>query len=109
MTRYARILDSGPQAIFDKHIAVANAACFHFHADLSGAWLGNIAFDQFPISVRFSDLRCLGFHKMLKCYHPPQGCEIGRWTEKTLLLKEENSMRSLVARISSTSKLIRSR
>jgi hypothetical protein len=62
MTRHTRILNSGPQALFHKHIAVANAAGFHFHADLSGAWLRNVTFHQFPISARFADLRRLHFH-----------------------------------------------
>ena len=34
MTRHAWILQSGPETFFDKHVAVANAARFHFHANL---------------------------------------------------------------------------
>lgn len=44
VTRYTWIPKSGPETVFYEHIAVANAACFHFHADLRGAWLRDAAF-----------------------------------------------------------------
>ena len=67
MTGHTRILKSGPQTFFNENVAVTNAARFYFHADLSGVWLWNVAFDEFKVSTRFTDLRCLHFraHKML--------------------------------------------
>src|SRR5437867_2800416 len=67
MTGHTRILKSGPQTFFDEHIAVANAACLHFHANLPSARLRDVAFHQFPISARLANLCCLHFraHKML--------------------------------------------
>ncbi len=44
MSGNARILESRPQTLFDEHIAVANAACLDFHANLPAAWLRDIAF-----------------------------------------------------------------
>ena len=61
MTRHARILKPGPQTLFDEHIAVANAARLHFHANLAGARLRDIAFHQFKISTGFADLRRFHF------------------------------------------------
>jgi hypothetical protein len=49
-------LKPGPKAVLDEHIAVANAARFHFDADLSGARLRDFAFHQLPIAARFADL-----------------------------------------------------
>src|SRR5207245_4559966 len=67
MTRHTRILKSGPETIFDEHIAVANAARLYFHANFPGARLRDVAFHQFPISAGFADVRRLHFHghKML--------------------------------------------
>src|SRR5712691_8785157 len=62
MTRHPRILKPGPETLFDEHIAVANAARLHFHANLPSAWLRDFAFHQFPISTGFADLRRLHFH-----------------------------------------------
>jgi hypothetical protein len=44
LTRYTWIPKSGPETVFYKHIAVANAAGFHFHTDLRGAWFRDAAF-----------------------------------------------------------------
>ena len=62
MTRHARILKSWPQTFLDEHIAVANAACFHFHAHLPGGRFRDVAFHQFKISTGFADLRRFHFH-----------------------------------------------
>ena len=62
MTRHTRILEPGPQTLFDEHIAVANAARLHFHANLPGARLRNVALHQFPVSARFADLRRFHSH-----------------------------------------------
>ena len=66
MPRHTRILKPGPQTLFDEHIAVANAACLDFHANLPSARLRDVAFHQFPICTGFADLRRLHFriHKM---------------------------------------------
>jgi hypothetical protein len=66
MTRHTGILKPGPKTLLDDEIAVANAARLHFHADLSRAWLRDVAFHQFPISTGFADLRRLHFriHKI---------------------------------------------
>src|SRR5438270_743837 len=50
------ILKSRPQTVFDQDIAVADATRVHFHADLSSARLGNVAFDQLKIPAGFADL-----------------------------------------------------
>jgi hypothetical protein len=66
MTRHTRILNSGPQTLFNEHVAVANAARLHFHADLAGARLRDVAFHQFKIPAGFADLGRLHFriHKI---------------------------------------------
>src|SRR5207244_2344055 len=46
-----------PQTFFDKHIAVANAACLDFHANPPAARLRDVAFHQFKISTGFANLR----------------------------------------------------
>jgi hypothetical protein len=56
MTRHTRILEPGPQTLFDEHIAVANAARLHFHANLPSAGLRDFAFNYFKRSIRASDL-----------------------------------------------------
>src|SRR5436190_2147338 len=50
------ILKSRPQTVFDEDIAVADATRVHFHANLSGARLGNVAFNQLKIPTGFTDL-----------------------------------------------------
>ena len=65
VTRHARKLKPRPDTLLNEHIAVANATRLHFHANLPGAWLRNIAFHQFPIPARFTDLRRLHFHNVL--------------------------------------------
>src|SRR5438105_2093130 len=65
MTRYPGILESGPNAVLNEHIAMANAARLHFHANLPGTWLRDIAFHQFKIAARFTNLRRLHFHGAL--------------------------------------------
>src|SRR5262245_47153319 len=59
MTRHPRILEPRPHPFFYEHVAVANAARFDFHSNLSGAWLWIGAFHQFQIAARFADLRRL--------------------------------------------------
>ena len=61
MTRHSWILQTGPKSLFDEHVAVANPARLHFHANLAGARLGNLAFHQFPSATRFADLRRFHF------------------------------------------------
>jgi hypothetical protein len=46
MTRHAGILKPGPQAFFDKRIAMANAASLNFHAHLPSFRLNDIALYQ---------------------------------------------------------------
>ena len=57
MPWHTGILQPGPETFFDKHVAVANAACFDFHAHLPGAGLRDIALYQFPVSTGLADLR----------------------------------------------------
>jgi hypothetical protein len=45
VTRHTWILKSRPEPVFNEHIAVADAACFHFHPDLPGARFREVAFD----------------------------------------------------------------
>src|SRR5262245_5388992 len=59
MTWYTWIRKPRPETVFDKHVAVANAARFYLHAHLPSARLRNNTLDQFPISTRFADLRRL--------------------------------------------------
>ena len=59
MARHTGILNPGPETFFDEHVAVANAARLHLHANLSRARLRDVAFYQFPISAWFADLRRL--------------------------------------------------
>jgi hypothetical protein len=54
-----RVFDARPKPFFDEHVAVTNAACFDFYPNFSGTWLRNVAFNQFKISARLSDLHCL--------------------------------------------------
>ena len=65
VTRHPRKLKLRPDTFFDEHIGMANAARFDFHANLSGAWLRDLAFHQFKIPARFTDLRRLHFHNVL--------------------------------------------
>src|SRR5207244_5274580 len=60
MTWHAWILKPWPEAVFDEHVAVANAACLDFHAHLAGSRFGNIALHQFPIATCLAYL--CGFH-----------------------------------------------
>jgi len=48
MARYAWILKSWLNSIFDKHIAVADAASFNLHAHLAIAGLRSLTFNYFP-------------------------------------------------------------
>jgi hypothetical protein len=52
----AWVLEPRPQTVFDQDIAMANAARVHFHTNLPGARLGNVAFNQLKISTGFTDL-----------------------------------------------------
>ena len=52
----ARIDDPGEQALLGNHVAVTEAAGFHFHADSSGTWIGDGTFDNFDGAVGRSDL-----------------------------------------------------
>src|SRR5207253_1864056 len=56
MTRHTRILEPGPQTLFDEHIAVANAARLHFHTNLPSAGLRDFAISNFKWSIRTSNL-----------------------------------------------------
>jgi hypothetical protein len=62
VTRHTWILKPGQQSVLNQDVAVANAARLHFHAHLTGAWLRDIAFYQFPISTGLTDLCRLHFH-----------------------------------------------
>jgi hypothetical protein len=53
MTRHTRITKPGPQTLFDGHIAVANAARLHFHANLPSIRLRDVAFHQLLICAAF--------------------------------------------------------
>src|SRR5213078_3262819 len=67
MTRHARILKPGPDAVLDERIAVTNAACFNFDANLPDARLRDVAFYQFPITTGLAYLCC--FHCAHHCSH----------------------------------------
>jgi hypothetical protein len=54
MTRHTWIRKPRPETFFYKHVAVANAARFDFHAHLPSARLRNHTLDQFPLSTRFT-------------------------------------------------------
>src|SRR2546423_10257486 len=56
MARHTWILNPGPQSVFDQDVAVATAARFHFHSNLSRARLRDIALHQFKIAAGFADL-----------------------------------------------------
>src|SRR5947199_375215 len=66
LTGHTRILKSGPQTFFNENVAVANAARFYFHANLPSTRLRDVAFDQFKVFTRFTDLCCLHF-VLIKC------------------------------------------
>src|SRR6185436_6738299 len=66
MARHTWILKARPQAVFYEHIAMANAARLNLYPHLSGAWLWDFAFHQFPVSACFADLRRL--HFTLPCF-----------------------------------------
>jgi hypothetical protein len=51
MTWHTWILKPGPKPFFNKSIAVANATCLNFNADLSSAWFRDVALHQFPLST----------------------------------------------------------
>lgn len=57
---YAWVFESSPKAFFDKRVAVTDAACLYFDADLPIAGLRDVAFHDIPISSCFVDLR--SFH-----------------------------------------------
>jgi hypothetical protein len=59
MTWHTWIRKPRPETFFDKHVAVANAARFYFHAHLPSARLRKNTLDQFLISTRLTDLRRL--------------------------------------------------
>jgi hypothetical protein len=61
MTGDTRILKSGPDAVLDHCVAMANAACLDLHAYVAGTRFGNVAFDEFPFATCFAYLRCLHF------------------------------------------------
>src|SRR5262249_761758 len=64
VTWYPRILQAWPEPFLHQLIAVADSAGFHFYPHLSGAWFGNIAFNQLKIAAWFANLgHChFGFH-----------------------------------------------
>jgi hypothetical protein len=47
VTWNTRILNTGPQALFNKYVTVTNSTRFHFYANLSGAGLRKFTFDKF--------------------------------------------------------------
>jgi hypothetical protein len=70
MTWDARVLQSRPYAIFNEDIAMTNPTGFNFHANLSWARLGNVAFRQLEIAARLAYLRRLhfSFHNFI-CFY----------------------------------------
>jgi hypothetical protein len=50
MTGNPRIGDSWPEAFGDDRITVAHTTCLNLDAHLSGAWIGNLQFDDFKTS-----------------------------------------------------------
>ena len=62
MTWHSWVLKAGPETFLHQSVAMANAARFHFHTNLSGSRFWNVAFHQFKISARFADLCCFHFH-----------------------------------------------
>jgi hypothetical protein len=60
----ARIPNSRPQAFFDKHITVANAAGFYLDAHMPRIELGNRTFGDLEVGAWFRNLRNFHWH----CY-----------------------------------------
>jgi hypothetical protein len=59
MTWHTWIRKPRPEPVFDKHVAVAHAARFDFHAHVPSARLRHHTLDQFPLATRLTDLRRL--------------------------------------------------
>jgi hypothetical protein len=59
MPGHTGILQARPETVFDKHVAMANAARLDFHAYVPGAGLRDFALDHFPVSPGLADLRRL--------------------------------------------------
>src|SRR5262249_32563771 len=55
----ARVGDAGPGPILHESIAVANATCFHFDANLRRPWLGNRPIDQLECSTLLAHLNLM--------------------------------------------------
>ena len=56
MARAAGVNDTGEKRFLGDHVAVADAAGFHFHADFSGAGIGDGALHNFDRTVGNGDL-----------------------------------------------------
>src|SRR5438046_1729973 len=52
----ARILNSGPRALFREHVTVADAAGLHLDEHVSCAWLRNLSLDNLEIGSRLRNL-----------------------------------------------------
>src|ERR1041384_2028127 len=59
MSRHTRILKSGPDSLFDEHVAMTNPARINFHAHLPNTRLRNVALYQLPIPICSTNLSCL--------------------------------------------------
>src|SRR5258708_36073988 len=58
-------LQTGPRAIFNKHIAMADATCLDLNSYLSRPGFWNIAFHQFPVPTGLANLcRFHSFHSI---------------------------------------------
>ena len=45
----ARVLDTGPTALFRKRVAMADSASLHANSDVTGGWVRNFSFDKLEI------------------------------------------------------------
>jgi hypothetical protein len=84
----AGILNSGPQAVFREHIAVADTTGLHLDADLSCIGGGNLTFDDLEICSRFGDLRRL--HRRCRDF-----CRIHKSSYKILAFVEKHPIADL--------------
>src|SRR5262245_30035016 len=56
VARDTRVLQAGPMALFDEHVAVAETASLDFDADLVGTWVWNVPFDRLERGAWTCDL-----------------------------------------------------
>jgi hypothetical protein len=51
-----RVTDPRPETLFDHHVTVANATRLDFNPNLSGPGIRDVALNNLPVPVRFTDL-----------------------------------------------------